>query len=146
MATIKLGRDCKLYIGTAGTQAATLVGNVRDVTLNMTRAPVDASARESNDWEEVVVGMKATSVSFQMRTKVTADTNMTTLETAYIDGTPVAALVLDGLKTAPGARGLDADVVVTAFNRGQPLNGWVTADITIQPTPSTRAPAWFIAT
>lgn len=139
---VRIGKQCKLYIGTAGTQANTLIGNVRDVTLNLSRDEIDASARDSGEWEEVVSSLMAGEIGFQMRWN-TSDANFTTIRTAFLAGTPIAILVMDDFKTVVGATGLDADVTILNFTIGQPLRDMVTVDITCKPTPSTRAPAWY---
>jgi predicted secreted protein len=139
---VRIGKQCKLYIGTAGTQANTLVGNVRDVTLGLSRDEIDASARDSGDWEEVVSSLKSGEVSFQMRWN-TGDANFATIRDAFLNGTAIALLVMDDLTSVVGATGLDADFTILSFSVNQPLRDMVTVDITAKPTPSTRAPAWY---
>jgi predicted secreted protein len=143
MPVVVIGKECKLYIGTAGTQAATLVGNVRDLTLTLERAEIDASARDSGDWVEVVPGMKAATIEFELRW-IPADANFATIRDAFLNGTAIACLIVDGLKTVTGVQGLDGDFVVLGFSRPEPLQDLVTARVTIKPTPSTRAQAWWV--
>lgn len=142
---VRIGKQCVLYIGTAGTQANTVVGNVRDVTLGLSRDEIDASARDSGDWEEVVSSMKSGEVSWQMRWN-TGDANFATIRDAFLNGTAIAILILDDLKAVVGAQGIDADFTILSFQVSQPLRDMVTVDITAKPTPSTRAPAWHTTT
>lgn len=144
MATVVLGKDTKLYIGTAGSQATTLVANVRDLRLALDKDEADASSRESGGWEEVVATTKKAELTFDMLYKP-ADANFTTLRTAYLNDTAVAGLVMDGDRTVAGKQGLDADFVVSKFEISQPLKEGVVVSVTMKPTPSTRAPAWFVA-
>lgn len=142
MPVVTLGKDCKAYFGTAGAQAATLIGNVIDATLDFERDEIDASARDSGDWEEVVSSMKKGSINFSMRWKKT-DAAFIAIRNAWLNGTAIALLFLDDLKTVPDAQGLDADFTVLKFSRKEDLRGLVTAEISVKPTPSTRAPAWY---
>ncbi len=144
MATVVLGKDCKLYIGTAGTQAATLVPNVVDVRLGLDKDEADASSRESGGWEEVVNTTKKAEITFDILYKP-ADTNFATLRDAYLNDTTIALLVMDGPKATTGKQGLDCDVTVSKFEINQPLKEGVKVSVTLKPTPSTRAPAWFTA-
>lgn len=142
MPTVQLGKNCKMYRGTAGTQAATLLDNVRDVKLNFERDEIDASGRDSGDWEEVVSSMKKGEVSFQVKWKK-ADAGFIAIRDAWINGTALAFLVLDDVRTVPDAQGIDADFTVLKFNIAQDLRDIVVVDVSIKPTPSTRAPAWY---
>jgi hypothetical protein len=139
---VTLGKSCKLYRGTAGTQAATLVDNVRDLTLDLERDEIDASGRDSGDWEEVVSSLKKGTVNFTVKWKK-ADAGFIAIRDAWIAGTALAFLILDDLKTVPDAQGLDADFTVLKFSIKQELRDIVTVDVSIKPTPSTRTPAWY---
>lgn len=142
MAVVTLGKNCKAYFGTAGTQADTLIGNIIDATLELDRDEIDASARDSGDWEEVVSSMKKGAINFTMRWKK-SDAAFIELRDAWLNGTAIALLFLDDLKTVVGAEGLDADFTVLKFSRKEELRGMVTVDVSVKPTPSTRAPTWY---
>lgn len=143
MPTVQLGKNCKLYRGTAGTQAATLVDNVRDLTLNLERDEIDASGRDSGDWEEVVSSLKKGEVSFTVKWKK-ADAGFIAFRSAWMAGTAIALLIMDDLKTVPDSEGLDADFTVLKFSVKQELRDIVIVDLTVKPTPSTRTPAWYV--
>lgn len=142
MPVVTLGKNCKAYFGAAGAQASTLIGNVIDATLDFERDEIDASARDSGDWEEVVSSMKKAAINFNIRWKKT-DAAFVALRDAWIAGTAVAMLFLDDLKTVPDSQGLDADFTVLKFSIKQDLRGVVLVDVSVKPTPSTRAPAWY---
>lgn len=144
MATVVLGKDCKLYIGTAGVIAATLVDNVIDVRLGLEKDDADASARSSGGWQEFVGTTKKAEISFEMLYKP-ADTNFATLRNAFLNDTDISMLVMDGLKATTGKQGLDCDVVITKFEITQPLKEGTKVSVTAKPTPSTRAPDWYTA-
>ncbi len=139
---VTLGKSCKLYRGNAGAQAATIVDNVRDLTLDLERDEIDASGRDSGDWEEVVSSLKKGAVSFTVKWKK-ADAGFIAIRDAWINGTALAFLIMDDLKTVPDAQGLDADFTVLKFQIKQELRDIVIVDVSIKPTPSTRTPAWF---
>lgn len=134
---IIFGKDCALYIGAAGSEAGTLVGNVRDLTLRKSRNEVEAGARDSGSVEEFVTSLKSYEISFTLRVRLD-DPNYETLDDAYDSGDPIAALCLTAPKTVANAKGIDGDFVVTSFVESQPLNGIVTVDVSLKPTPSTR--------
>jgi hypothetical protein len=53
MATFILGKDAKLYHGTAGATATTEISNVRDVTLTLEAGEADVTTRANSErWAE----------------------------------------------------------------------------------------------
>ena len=134
---IKLGMDCKMYYGAAGSSAATEMTNVRDVTLNLETAEADVTTRGNQGWRATVATLKEGSVEFEMIWD-TDDVSFNAFKDAYFDKDPIAVKILD----SDGGSGLDADFVVSNFSRNEPLEEAVTASVTIKPTYSTRAPAW----
>ena len=133
---IVLGMNAKLYRGTAGTQAATEMSNVRNVTLNMTKGEADVTTRGNNGWRATVGTLKEASVSFEMLYD-TASADFNALQAAFLNGTALAFFVSDG-----NGAGLDADFSITEFNEEQQLEEASTVSVTIKPTASTRAPQW----
>jgi hypothetical protein len=134
---IKLGSECKLYHGPAGTTADTVMGNVRDLTLNLEKGEADVTTRANQGWRAIVATLKSGTVEFEMVWD-TDDTGFTALKNAYFNNTPIALAILDG----ENGEGLDADFSVTNFSRSEPLEEAVTVSVTVKPTYSTRAPAW----
>jgi predicted secreted protein len=134
---IKLGMNAKLYHGAAGSKATNVIGNVKDVTLNLETGEADVTTRGNQGWRAKVATLKDGSVEFEMVWD-TADTAFTAIQQAWFNATPIAFLILDG----ENGQGLDADFVVTNFSRKEPLEEAITVSVTIKPTYSTRAPAW----
>lgn len=140
MAT-RLGIKCKVYYGAAGSQASTLLKLVRDATLGLERSEHDASVKDAEDWEQVVAGIKKAPFEFEILYDP-ADTGFLALRDAWLNNTPIALLILDGLKATVGSQGLDADFAVLKFERGEPIDGLMTIKCSVKPTLSSRAPAW----
>lgn len=135
---IVLGLDSKLFRGTAGTQAATEVKNVKDLTLNLESGEADVTTRATEGWKASAATLKEASLEFSILYD-TEDADFTAFQAAYFGNTPIALFISDGQDTA---HGLDADFSITAFTLEQPLEEAVSVSITAKPTASTRAPTW----
>lgn len=133
---IVLGLNAKLFRGTAGTQGATEMTNVKDVTLSLESGDADVTTRATKGWRASVATLKEGSLEFEMNYD-TADADFTAIQEAFLANTPLAFFVSDG-----AGNGLDADWSITAFNIEQPLEEAMTVSVTAKPTASTRAPAW----
>ncbi|MBK9126279.1 MAG: hypothetical protein IPM13_00545 [Phycisphaerales bacterium] len=66
MPSFILGMDAKLYYGTAGAAAATLMGNVRNVTLNLEAGEADVTTRANSGWRATAPTLRECSVEFEM--------------------------------------------------------------------------------
>ncbi len=135
---IVLGLDAKLFRGTAGTQAATEVTNVKDLTLNMETGEADITTRATRGWKATAATLKEASLEFNILYDP-ADADFTAFQTAFLSNTPLALFVSDGQDTA---HGLDADFSITSVNVEQPLEEAISVSVTAKPTASTRAPQW----
>ena len=135
---IVLGLDAKLFRGTAGTQAATEVTNVKDLTLNLESGEADVTTRATQGWKASAATLKEASLEFSILYD-TEDADFTAFQTAYFSNTPLALFVSDG---QTNAHGLDADFSITGFTLEQPLEEAVSVSVTAKPTASTRAPQW----
>lgn len=134
---IRLGMNCKLYHGIAGSDADTELGNVRNVTVNLETGEADVTTRANKGWEATAATLKKGSVEFEMVWD-TEDAGFTAIKNAWFNSTPIALKALDG---ANGS-GLLADFSVTNFSRTENLTEAVMVNVTCKPTYSTRAPAW----
>lgn len=148
----KLGLDAKIYRQTSGTRAAwpatesapnlSEITNVRDVTVNMTKAEADATTRGSGGWKQTVATLKDASVDFEMVWD-TADTHFTAIQESFTSqNTSIALAILDGVSTVEDTQGLWADFMVTGFEKQEPLEGVQMVKVTVKPTYSAVAPAW----
>ena len=134
---IKLGFDCKMYYGTAGSSATTELTNVGDAEFNLTKTEADVSTRGGNGWEATVGVLKQGEVSFDMVWD-TDDTAFNFFIQAWLNDDAVAMKILD----SAGGSGLDADFSIIDIGRSEPLKEAVKAKVKVKPTYSTRAPAW----
>ena len=138
-----LGMNAKLYrnTGTYGTPVWDLIGNVKDVTLNLETGEADVTTRANNGWRATEATLREASVDFEMIWD-TGDTDFTALQTAYFANTSIEFLVLDGLVATTGSQGLRATCKVFNFTRSEALEEALTVSVSIKPTYATNAPAW----
>lgn len=138
MAT--LGLNCKIFRGTAGSQAQTEMKNVTNVTLNLTNGEADITTRASNGWRSIAITLTEASIDFEMLHDP-ADADYVAIKSAFFSKTPIAIFVTDG-----NGSGLDTDAFVTSFTRDESLEEAVKYSVTIKPTTTTgesgRAPVW----
>ena len=129
--TYRLGRNCKLYQGTAGAEAANEVTHAADVTLNATREKIDITDRllAQTGWRGYAAGLIDGTLTIQAR-KVKNDTNVGALRTAFKNGTPISLKILNG----SDGDGMKADFIISDYNESQPINGAVDLSITAYPT------------
>ncbi len=136
----KLGLECKLYHAgellsdtvtpeTAGWQE---IGNVRDLTLNLSKGEADVTKRENNGWEAIRGTLKSGSIEFDMLWD-TEDAAFTALKDAYLNDTDVALAAMSGPIATSGEQGLVANFQVTGFNRNEQLREGVTVSVTVKP-------------
>lgn len=120
--TAKLGKDAKLTVNGSEVTVA------RDVTVELGGSEVDVSARES-DVKQYVLALKELTVS---GTAVYDSTNagISAMEDSWNNGTPVTVTVSDPTLSYSGKW------VCTKLSQPQPLEGVITIDFTLKPTPS----------
>ena len=137
---IKLGLDCKLFRGTAGSTANTEMTNVKNVTLNIEKGEADSTTRAAAGWKMSIATLKEASIEFEMLYDPT-DADFLALQSAFFGGTAISIFVSDG-----SGGGLDCDAVVMNFNIDQSLEEAVTVSVTLKPTniggANGRAPSW----
>lgn len=124
--------DCKAYINTAtyGLPTWAEISLARDVSLTRSRAEGDDSSRAYGQASSVV-GLDSVEISMQV-IYVLADTAFAALKSAYEGRTVVEIALMDGSIATTGNKGKRVDVVITGFNRSEPLGGPVTFDITMK--------------
>ena len=127
----KMAFEGELYYGTAGSTAAILLTNMRDVTIGLDAQRGDTTSRGSGAGPPVgssrVTRLNQT-LEFTMLLKAD-DTSLEALRVAAAAGTPVA---LRGLDYAAG-KGPDFDYNMAVSN-GQPVDGEQTLQFTCEPT------------
>jgi hypothetical protein len=144
---IRLGLDAKLYRNTASGGAPTwdLVGNVRDVTLNLETGEADVTTRGNNGWRATVGTLKDASIEFEMVWD-TGDADFTAFKDAFFNGTSIELAVMDGDIATTGSQGLRAVCRIINFTRSEALEEAITVSVTAKPTYSTSPPSWLVTT
>lgn len=140
---IRLGMNCKMYYGVAGSTATNVMDNVRTATLNLSKAEADVTTRGNSGWRATVGTLKEGSVEFEMVWD-TGDAGFIAIKDSYFNDEAIALLILDDV-TGSGS-GLDADFSITNFSRTEDLEDAVKVSVTAKPTYATRAPTWVDAT
>ena len=137
---IKKGLDCKLFRGTAGSAATTLMKNVKDVTLNLETSEADITTRAANGWKQTAPTLKDGTLEFEML-KDPDDADFSTFNQAYFADTALSMFISDG-----SGNGVEGDFVITNFSEEEPLEEAVSVKVTMKPTniggSSGRAPAY----
>ena len=137
--SLVLGLDAKLFRGAAGTQGATEVTNVKDLTLTLESGEANVTTRATSGWKASVATLKDASLEFGILYD-TEDADFLAFQTAYFSNEPMALFISDG-----EGSGLDADFSITGFTVEQPLEEAIAVTIKAKPTSSTRAPQWVTA-
>ena len=142
--SVKLGLDAKLYFcvaGIGGTPTWTLLGNVKNVTLNLQKGEADVTTRANNGWKATAATLKEGSIEFEMVWD-TADTGFTAIKDAYFNNSIIGMAAMDGPVATAGSQGLWADCMITDFSRDEPLEDAISVKVTAKPTYSANAPIW----
>jgi hypothetical protein len=142
--SVKLGLDAKLYFcvaGIGGTPTWTLLGNVKNVTLNLQKGEADVTTRANNGWKATAATLKEGSIEFEMVWDP-ADTGFTAIKDAYFNNTLIGMAAMDGAVATTGSQGLWADCAITDFTRDEPLEDAISVKVTAKPTYSANAPIW----
>jgi hypothetical protein len=135
----KLGLDAKMYYGTAGASASSVMANVTNVTLNLTKGEADVTTRAASGWKLTVGTLNDASVEWEMVWD-TSDAGFTAMKNAFFNNTLTALKIMDG--SASGSQGLDADFAITGFTRDEQLTEALKVKVTAKPALSSRSPAW----
>lgn len=129
----------KIYHGTAGSTAATEMGNITEVTENFT-------AKEAEVTEKGISGIPNTAVeitemsydiSFTMYEK-DGDTSLAAIRAAAAAGTPIALRT----KAYDSGIGFDGDVVIVSKGLGKPMGGAQTHQFTAKVNTRLREPQY----
>ncbi len=138
-----IGLDCKLYrnTGSYSTPVWNEIVNIGDVTIPLSKGEAETSTRGSK-WKTRRGTLKDASIDFQLK-KVTGDDDFAALLAAFVDGTPIELLALDGPIGTAGSQGLRATCEIFKFDEGQPLENVVAFDVSAKPCQSANEPAWY---
>jgi len=131
--SIVLGLNAKFYIDDVSAYTSPVwseVGNVRDLTLNLERNDTDVTIRANNGWRAKAVVLKDGDLEFEMIWD-TSDPNFLQIMNAFLNGTSLNTLALDGPVTTAGNQGLRAVRFVGKFTRKEPLEDALKVDVTM---------------
>ncbi len=127
---VYLGMNAKLYVEGKEFQ------NVKDVTLNFSRATADVTTRRNDGWRANVGTLREATASFQM-IKFKGDTDAGIILDNFLNasGDLIGAAFLDASK-ADGGEGIVGEWSVTSCNRGEALEDAITYDVELSLTQS----------
>ena len=131
MTKIKLGFECKLYIGTAGSAPSTEAKSVTDVQVPFESSAVDSTTRRTGKFKTYVPGMIDTGLEFKIHSDED-DTILSTIRTAYFSRGAIAIKVDLG-----DGYYFQSDMIVENFTNGQETEGIVAYDVSLKPTVTT---------
>lgn len=137
---IRLGMEAKLLYkvgGQAGAGSWVVMGNTKDVTLNLEAGEADVTTRANSGWRATVATLKEASVEWEMVWD-TADAGFTAVKNAFFDNEPIGLQILD----ETDGQGLQADFSITNFSRSEALEEAITVSVTAKVTYSATAPTW----
>jgi len=138
MATI-LGLNCKVFFndGTHGTPAWEEIDSVVNASIEIEVAEVDASRRGSGGWRQNETTLRDATLNLTM-IKDKEDVGYTDLEDEFHANTSFELAVMDG-PNAVGSDYLTALWKVQSWNESQDLEGVVTIEAVLRPSPATTA-------
>jgi len=110
-----------------------LIGNVRDLTLNLETGEADITTRGNDGWRQTAATLKDGSLEFEMVWDP-GDAAFTAVQTAWDTPTEIGIAALDGAEDAAGSQGLAGNFSVTNFTRTEPLEEALIAAVTLKPS------------
>ena len=144
----KLGMEAKLYFDATpladGPSGATWteLTLAKDVTLNLDAGESDVTTRGNAGWRATRAALRAGSIEFELAWDA-SDTGLEAIRDAYLGGNEIALAAMDGNVATVGSEGLAGNFVITAFNRGEPLEDAITVSVTAKPSSKTQ---WYEVT
>ena len=144
------GIEGKLYYKVAGVGGAgdwVELENCINPTLNMEGVECDLTARANGRFKATGVSLNDSSVDLEMIWD-TADVDFTAIQEAFnrtndLTKNLIGISVMDGAIATEGSQGLRADMAVTKFTRSEQNEDAMRVSVTLKPTRSTTAPAWY---
>jgi len=110
-----------------------VMGNCKDVTINLETGEADITTRENDGWRATAGTLKDGSVEFESQFKY-PDTNLSAIRDAWLNSTEIALLVLTGPVGTEGHEGIAANFTVTNFSRNEALEEAITYQVTLKPS------------
>lgn len=143
MATV-LGLNAKLYrnAGTYNSPSWQLIGNVKDLTLNLEMGEADVTSRAAEGWRQTEPTLADASLEWGMVWDPD-DTQFTAIQEAFFARTAVEFLALDGLVATSGSQGLRFTGKIFSFSRDENLEEALMVNVTAKPSyDADNPPEW----
>lgn len=123
------GRDAILSYGGQGVSASTYVaiGNVKDVSHDLTATTIDATTRDDEGWTNNRKGLKSATITFNLK-RDTTDATQSALEAAYYSDT-IRVWLKDKL-SSNSSKGFSGLFEITSWNIGEPVDDMQMIDVT----------------
>lgn len=145
MTQFLLGKNAKMYFSatplsdsvTPANNSWTELGNVRDVSLNVTVGEADVTARDSGGWEATAATLKSGTVEFEMVWRP-GDAGFEAVRDAFLNDSELPVMVLDQDKDTEDAQGLASNMMVTNFRRGEELRNAIILSVSLKPSSFTQ--------
>ncbi len=125
--------------GIAGGGSWTALTNIRDLTLGLTTGVADMTTRANNGWRAQIATLREATINWDMVWD-TADAGFTAIKTAFLTNAVIGLQIYDG--SAEGSQGLQADVMITGFERDESLEEGMKVSVTAVIAYSATAPTW----
>ena len=136
MATVTLGKDCKLFYdaslsGAPSTGSWTEVTSVRNVSWSVETAEIDVTTRANNGWTSSANGLKSGSIEFDIVADA-SDTAFAAVVSAWNNGTDIGLAAMDGAITSDGW-GLAGEFKIQNVSVSQTMADGQFASVTAKP-------------
>ncbi len=134
---IRLGKNAKLFIGTAGAKPTTTVAYARDISVNLERDKVDVTSNASGDWNQSAPGLITASIEFEMIVEEN-DAAGSTILGHFLSGDSFSAVAIDGPAEAvsggaTAGEGPYGDWWVAKCSRSSKTKEAITMSVTLEP-------------
>jgi hypothetical protein len=104
----------------------------KDVTINLEFEKADVTTRQSLGFKQSEPTLLGLSVEYEIL-EIPLDTTFLAIRNAFINKTVIDTLLSSGTSAASGESTVRADMKVTGFKKGEPLNGVNTHTVTLEP-------------
>jgi hypothetical protein len=140
-----LGMSGKLYRnkGTYGSPVWDEIDSAREVAVTLSKGEADASTRGTGGWKATKSTLKDLQIEYTLVYNPDSPDDFDAVRDAFLAGTQIEFLILDGAKEVSGSQGPRAICEIFNFSRSEPLEEVMTVKVTAKPTPSANAPSWY---
>ena len=131
-----LGRDAKLYAGTAGSTPSTEIKDIKNLGINLNQAEIDVTTRTAKGWKAVAGGLREAEISFDLLV-AKGSTEAKQMLNAFKGGeggtaTYLALKIIDAV--TEGIFDFEADCLITECSQQQDLEEAIVYAVKAKPT------------